>query len=76
MTNDQINGLLLILVGLYAAIRFRYNGTTSLYYGKKFERLFTFKKDQEKTSKSEEVISQIMYLVLGIIFVFIGISKL
>lgn len=76
MANDQINGILLILVGLYAAIRFRYNGKTSLYYGKKFERMLILKKGTEKFSKSEEIISQIMYLVVGIIFIFIGLSKL
>lgn len=62
MTTEQVNGLILILFGLYAAIRFRHNGKTAIKARKKLERIITFNKFGGKIAGSDILIAQIIYL--------------
>jgi hypothetical protein len=76
MEIQHLTGLILVLAGLYSAIKFRYNGITAIKYRKKLARTLSFHKTNEKINESEIIIAQAMYLIGGIIFILIGIAKL
>jgi hypothetical protein len=76
MLNNQMHGLIIILIGLYFVIRFRHNGEVGLKSGKKVARIVSFGKFGKNIIKSDIIISQFIYLILGIIFILFGISKL
>ena len=76
MTEQQINGLILILMGLYSVIRFKYNAKTTLKSRKKLARILSFGKLKEESSKSELIYAQLGYVIGGILFIIIGLTKL
>jgi hypothetical protein len=72
----KVEGIILILFGLYAAIRFKYNAKASLRSSKKLARILSFGKAGKDISQSEIAFAQFMYLIGGIIFIIIGLAKL
>lgn len=76
MNGEQITGLILIIFGAYTAIRFRYNGKTALRGRREIANLLLFGKFGKESSKFDITFAQLMYLIVGIIFIIVGISKL
>lgn len=71
---EHLDGIFLILFGLISAIRFRYNGRTSLRGSMKLDRLLFGNK--HKVSKFQISFSQYAYLIGGIIFIILGLLKI
>ncbi len=75
MTGEQITGLILIIFGFYSVIRFRYNGKTALKHRKEIEQKLSSSKTVE-IKKTDIAFAQFMYLLVGILFILIGLAKL
>lgn len=75
MTVEKIIDILITLTGIYAAIRFRYIGKTAIEQRKRLNRILPFRQSEKDFDKSAVVITQIMFLFIGILFFLIGLAK-
>jgi hypothetical protein len=63
-------------IGLYFAIRFRYAGKTAIEQRKKLNRILPFKQSEKDFDAFAVVLTQAGFLILGIFFFLIGLTKL
>jgi hypothetical protein len=76
MTIEKIIAILMTLTGLYFAIRFRYIGKTAIEQRRRLNTVLPFPQSERDFDKSAVVITQFMFLFIGIIFFLVGLAKL
>lgn len=76
MTIDKIPDIFITLLGLFFIVKFRYAGKTAIEQRGKLNRILPFPQSKKDFDKSSVVITQFMFLVIGILFFLIGLAKL
>lgn len=76
MTNEIIIYILTTLTGLYFIIRFRHIGKTAIEQRKRLNRILPFRQSEKDFDKSTIVITQFMFLFIGMLIFLVGLTKL
>ena len=72
----MIINLLIIIIGFYLVINFRKFGKKAIEQRKKLNRKLPFPQNKGDFDGMAIIITQYLSLIIGIIFIFTGISKL
>ena len=75
MTPEKINDLLFSLIGLFFAIGFRYIGKSAIEQRKRINRILPFPQPEKDFNAKAVVLTQIGFLLIGILFFLIGMAK-
>ena len=72
---EKQRNLFFSLFGLYCAIRFRHNGRSAIEQRRKLDKRFNPRHREQDFDAGAVLFTQIMYLIVGIIFFFVGLLK-
>jgi len=75
MSADKVLSLLLSLIGLYCAIRFRYIGKVAIKQRKQLNKYLPFRQPDSAFDESAVFITQIMFLIIGMLMFLVGLLK-
>lgn len=73
---DIFINLLIILIGLYFSFRFRYLGKTAIHQRKQLNNLLPFSISEGHFDNVAVIITQGMFLFIGVLFIIVGFTKL
>jgi len=76
MTIDKILDIFAILIGMFFAIRFRYLGRIAIEQRKRLNRILPFRQSENDFDEFAVIITQFMFLLIGILFFVVGLAKL
>ncbi len=76
MTIDKILELFITLLGFFFVVKFRYVGKTAIEQRKRLNKFLPFPQSENDFDKSAIVITQFMFLFIGILFFLVGLAKI
>lgn len=76
MTIDKILDISAISIGMFFAIRFRYLGRIAIEQRKRLNRILPFRQSEKNFDEFAVIITQFMFLFIGILFFVVGLAKL
>lgn len=73
---DKISSILIALIGLYFAIRFKIVGKRAIEQRKKLNQIFPFRQSEKNFDQPSIAITQFMFLFIGALFFLVGLTRL
>lgn len=73
---DKILNIFIFLIGLCFAIRFRSIGKIAIEQRRRFNKLLPFASPENNFGKTAIIITQVMFLFIGMLFILVGLARL
>jgi hypothetical protein len=76
MNLDTMLNLIIILFGIFSVVRFRKLGRAAIKQRKNLNRILPFPQSEKNFDEFSIYITQGLFLVIGIVFILVGVAKL